>query len=77
MTRPWSMMAILWHSVWNFVNVAGAAVSSDLVAVMNVLVIPLGLAALLVGGSRRLSWSEKQLIEPAVTAPEAVFVPGA
>ena len=58
------LMLILWHIVWNAVTVAGAAVTSDLVAVMNALVIPLGLGALLVGGPRRLSWSEKHVIEP-------------
>lgn len=58
------LMAILWHIVWNVVNVVGAALSSDLVVVMNVLVIPLGLVALVVGGPRKLSWSEKHVIEP-------------
>jgi CAAX protease family protein len=57
------LMVILWHLGWNAVNVAGAAVSDDLVAVTNVLVIPLGLGALAVGGARRLSWSEKQVIQ--------------
>ena len=58
------LMAILWHIVWNVVNVVGAALSSDLVVVMNVLVIPLGLVALVVGGPRKLSWPEKHVIEP-------------
>lgn len=66
------LMVILWHIGWNVVNVVGAAVSGDLVAVMNVLVIPLGLAALVVGGPRELSWSQKHLIEPVRRLPEPV-----
>ncbi len=60
------LLAIVWHIVWNVVNVAGAAVSRDLVGVMNVLVIPLGLAALVVGGPGQLSWPGKSTIEPAL-----------
>ncbi len=58
------LMLIVWHIVWNAVNVAGAAVSNDVVAVTNVLLIPLSLVALVAGGPRKLSWSEKQVIEP-------------
>jgi membrane protease YdiL (CAAX protease family) len=62
------LMVILWHIVWNAVNVAGAAVSSDLVAVTNVLLIPLSLVALAVGGSRKLSWSEQHVIQRAAAS---------
>lgn len=70
------LMLILWHIVWNAVHVAGAAVSSDVVGVMNVLVIPLGVVALIVGGPRGLSWSEKHVIEPTrPLTPEPAFPP--
>lgn len=59
------LMVALWHTVWNAVNVAAAAVSNDLVAIANVLVIPLGLGALVVGGPRQLSWSQKHVIGPS------------
>lgn len=68
------LLVILWHIVWNAVNVAAAAVSGELVAVTSALVIPLGVAALVAGGSSRLSWSEKHVIAPP--APEGPRAPG-
>jgi membrane protease YdiL (CAAX protease family) len=65
------LLLILWHIMWNFVNVAGAAVADDLVGLINVLVIPLGIAALIVGGPRWLSWPRKQAAGP-IRQPGAV-----
>lgn len=56
------LLVIVWHTAWNVLNVAAAPVSGELVMVANVLVIPLGLVALAIGGPRRLSCSEKHVI---------------
>lgn len=64
-------MVILWHLVWSLANVAGTAISGNLVAVANVLVIPLAGDGLVVGGPRQLSWVVKHVIAPASLAPRS------
>jgi len=57
------LMVALWHVIWNMMNLAGAVVSDDVVAVMNMLMIVVGVVALIIGGPATLSCSAKQSIE--------------
>lgn len=63
------LMTILWHISWNVVNIAGAAVSPDLVAVVNGLIIAVGVAVLVIGRPSRLSAAAKHVIEPRPAVP--------
>lgn len=57
------LMVALWHVIWNMMNLVGAIVSDDLVAVMNMLMIVVGVVALIIGGPAALSRSGKHVIE--------------
>lgn len=59
-----TFIAVLWHTVWNGVALAAAVISPTLVAVTSGLIMVSGIVALLVGGARRLSWTEPHVIAP-------------
>jgi membrane protease YdiL (CAAX protease family) len=60
-----TLLAVVWHTVWNAVALAAAVLSPTLVAVTSALIIVSGVVALLIGGPRRLSWSVPHVIAPA------------
>lgn len=59
-----TLLVVLWHTVWNAVALAATVVLPTLVAVTSGLIMVSAVVALLVGGLRRLSWVEAQVIAP-------------
>jgi membrane protease YdiL (CAAX protease family) len=57
-----TFIVIVWHTVWNAVALAAAVISPALVAVTSALIMVSGIVALLVGGARRLSWTEAHIV---------------
>jgi CAAX protease family protein len=57
-----TLIVIVWHTVWNAVALAAAVISPALVAVTSALIMVSGVVALLVGGARRLSWTEAHVV---------------
>ena len=57
------LMVALWHVVWNMMNLVAPVVSDDVVAVMNMLMIVVGVVALIIGGPATLSRSGKHTID--------------
>lgn len=63
-----TLIVIVWHLVWNAVALAAAVVSPALVAVTSALIMVSGVVALLVGGARRLSWTESHIVPSPIPA---------
>lgn len=62
--RGSTLIVVVWHTVWNAVALAAAILSPTLVAITSALIMMTGIAALLVGGPRRLSRAEPHVIPP-------------
>lgn len=63
-----TLIVIVWHTVWNAVALAAAVVSPALVAVTSALIMVSGIVALLVGGARRLSWTDAHVVPSSTPA---------
>ena len=63
-----TLLVVVWHIVWNAVALAAAVLSPTLVAITSGLIMVGGIAALVIGGPRRLSWTQAHVIVPTASS---------